>query len=60
MTGDNPPKYEGLVHIPGRSDPLRVGENQTLHGYFVAAVGAHGAILCNNNRILILPVPASQ
>ena len=60
MTGDNPPKYEGLGHIPGRSDPLRVGENQTLQGYFVAAVGAHGAILCNNNRILILPVPSIQ
>ena len=60
MTGDTPPKYEALIAIPGRSDPLRVGENQTLRGYFVAAVGARGAILCSNNKILILPAPVTE
>lgn len=50
-------KYAALIRVPGRMDPQRVVEDQTLEGYLVAAVGAGGAVVCTPDRVLILLVP---
>ncbi len=50
-------KYAALIRVPGHMDPHRVFEDQTLEGYFVAAVAAGGAIVCTPERVLVLVVP---
>jgi hypothetical protein len=50
-------KYAALIRVPGRMDPQRVVEDQTLEGYLVAAVAAGGAVVCTPDRVLILLVP---
>ncbi len=57
LISDNPPKYAALVRAPGQADPLRVTEDQTIQNYFIAAIASGGVILCNYNRILVLPAP---
>src|SRR5580698_8597907 len=41
---DQTKKYAALIRVPGNMDPHRVFEDQTLEGYFVAAVAAGGAV----------------
>ena len=52
-----PLTYVALIRVPGRMDAQRVKENQTLEGYFVAAVAAGGVVVCTPERVLVLPVP---
>ena len=51
-----PLKYAAMIKVSGKSESLRVAENQTLQGFLVCAVAPEGAILCSTERILILPV----
>ncbi len=50
-------KYVCLVRVPSKPEPVRVTEEQTLEGYYIAAIGARGAVLTGGNRVLVLPVP---
>jgi hypothetical protein len=50
-------KFAALIRVPGRMDPQRVVEDQTLDGYLIAAIAAGGAIVCTPDRVLVLPVP---
>ncbi len=54
---DKMKKYAALIRLPGRMDPHRVFEDQTLEGYFVAAVAAGGAIVCTPEHVLVLVPP---
>jgi hypothetical protein len=54
---DQTKKYAALIRVPGNMDPHRVFEDQTLEGYFVAAVAAGGAIVCTPERVLVLIAP---
>src|SRR6266404_2631289 len=54
---DKTKKYAALIRVPGRMDPHRVFEDQTLEGYFVAAVAAGGAIVCTPEHVLVLVGP---
>jgi len=56
LLSDNPPTYAALVRAPGRAEPLRIQENQTVDGVFMAAIAARGAVGCSQERLLILPV----
>lgn len=56
LLSDNPPKYAALIRAPGRADPLRIQEDQTVDGVFIAAIAAHGAVGCTQDRLLVLPV----
>jgi len=51
------PKYTALIRLPGRVEPARVTEDQTIQGFFVAAVAPGGALMTTPNRVLVLPVP---
>jgi hypothetical protein len=55
LINEAPPKYSAVVRVPGQAEPARVIEDQTIQGYFVAAVASGGAIVCTYNRVLILP-----
>jgi hypothetical protein len=57
QVSDTPPKYVALIKLPGRVEPARVEENQTIQGFFVAAVAPGGAIVSTPTRVLVLPVP---
>jgi hypothetical protein len=50
-------KYAALIRVPDHMDPHRVYEDQTLEGYFVAAVAAGGAVVCTPERVLVLVAP---
>ena len=50
-------QYAALIRVPGHMDPHRVFEDQTLEGYFVAAVAAGGAIVCTPERVMVLVAP---
>jgi hypothetical protein len=50
-------KFAALIRVPGRMDPQRVVEDQTLDGYLIAAIAAGGAVVCTSDRVLVLPVP---
>jgi hypothetical protein len=54
---DKTKKFAALIRVPGRMDPHRVFEDQTLEGYFVAAVAAGGAIVCTPEHVLVLVAP---
>jgi hypothetical protein len=54
---DKTQKFAALIRLPGRMDPHRVFEDQTLEGYFVAAVAAGGAIVCTPEHVLVLVAP---
>ena len=54
LISETPPKYAAIVRVPGRAEPARVIEDQTIQGYFVAAVASGGAIVCTYNRTLVL------
>jgi hypothetical protein len=54
---DKTRKFAALIRLPGRMDPHRVFEDQTLEGYFVAAVAAGGAIVCTPEHVLVLVAP---
>ena len=54
---DQTKKYAALIRVPDHMDPHRVFEDQTLEGYFVAAVAAGGAIVCTPERVLVLMTP---
>jgi hypothetical protein len=54
---DSPPKYVALVKLPGRAEPTRIEENQTIQSFFVAAVAPGGAIVSTPSRVLVLPAP---
>jgi hypothetical protein len=54
---DQTKKYAALIRVPDHMDPHRVFEDQTLEGYFVAAVAAGGAVVCTPERVLVLVVP---
>ena len=54
---DKTKEYAALIRVPGHMDPHRVFEDQTLEGYFVAAVAAGGAIVCTPERVLVLLAP---
>jgi hypothetical protein len=53
---DNPDKYVCLIRVPGKTEPVRVSEEQTVEGYYVAAIGSRGAVFCGGNRVIVLPV----
>jgi hypothetical protein len=55
MISAEPPKYAALLKVAGRTDALRVVENQTLQGYFIAAIASRGVIACSVDRVLVLP-----
>lgn len=57
QVSDAPPKYAAVIRIPGRPDPLRVTEDQTIDGYFIASIAPGGAVVCTYNHILVLPAP---
>ena len=54
---DKTRKFAALIRVPGHLDPHRVFEDQTLEGYFVAAVAAGGAIVCTPEHVLVLVAP---
>jgi hypothetical protein len=54
---DKSNKFAALIRVPGRMDPQRVVEDQTLDGYLIAAIAAGGAVVCTSDRVLVLPVP---
>ena len=54
---DHTKKYAALIRVPGRMDPHRVFEDQTLEGYFVAVVAGGGAIVCTPEHVLVLVAP---
>jgi hypothetical protein len=54
---DKTRKFAALIRVPGHMDPHRVFEDQTLEGYFVAAVAAGGAIVCTPEHVLVLVAP---
>jgi hypothetical protein len=54
---DKTKTYAALIRLPGRMDPHRVFEDQTLEGYFVAAVAAGGAVVCTPEHVLVLVAP---
>jgi len=53
----DPEQYVALVRVPGRQEAVRVTEDQTLEGYYMAAIALRGVVLCSNNRILVLLTP---
>lgn len=57
LISDKPKKYAALLLVPGRIDARQVVEDQTLEGYFMAAIAPRGAIACTLDRVLVLPVP---
>jgi len=57
LLSDTPPKYVALVKLPGRAEPARIEENQTIQSFFVAAVAPGGAIVSTPSRVLVLPAP---
>ena len=57
QVSDAPLQYAAVIRIPGRPDPLRVTEDQTIDGYFIAAIAPGGAVVCTYSRILVLPAP---
>ena len=54
---EKPLKYSALIRLSNKTDPARIVENQTIEGYFVAAVAHDGAIVSTPNRIIVLVVP---
>jgi hypothetical protein len=54
VISETPPKYAAVIRVPGQSEATRVTEDQTIEGYFVAAVATGGAIVCTYNRVLVL------
>ena len=57
LATEGPHRYVGLLRVTNRTDPVRIQENQTLEGYIVAIIGARGAIVCTDKRVLVLTVP---
>lgn len=54
--GENPDQYAVRLQTHPRKNPELIKEGQTIEGYYVAVVAARGAILCSNDRVLVLPV----
>ena len=57
LINETPPKYAAVIRVSGQAEPARVTEDQTVEGYFVAAVATGGAIVCTSSRVLVLPTP---
>jgi|ERR1043166_4367530 hypothetical protein len=57
LVSETPPKYSAIVRVPGQAEPARIIEDQTIQGYFVAAVASGGAVVCTYNRVLVLTPP---
>jgi hypothetical protein len=53
---DDPEQYVCLIRVPGKAEPVRISEEQTIEGYYVAAIAPNGAIFVGGNRILVIPV----
>ena len=53
---DQPRKFTALIKVPSGGDARRAVENQTLEGFFIAAIAEKGAIVCTHDRVLVLPV----
>jgi len=54
---EKPLQYTALIRITNKGDPARIVENQTIEGYFVAAIAHDGVILSTPNRVIVLVVP---
>ncbi|MEI6084396.1 MAG: hypothetical protein WCS70_08860 [Verrucomicrobiota bacterium] len=54
---EKPLKYTALIRVSKNTDPARIVENQTIEGYFVAAIAHDGVIVSTPNKIMILVVP---
>lgn len=54
---DEPLKYAAIMRLPGGREPVRIVEDQNVQGLVVMAVAPMGAILCNDQRILVLLLP---
>jgi hypothetical protein len=57
QVSETPLKYSALIRISNKGDPARIVENQTIQGYFVAAITHDGVIVTTPNHIIILVVP---
>ena len=57
QVSEKPLKYAALIRLDPKKDPVRVNENQTIQGFFIAAVTHDGAIVTTPNRVLVLVVP---
>ncbi len=51
---DEPLKYAGLMRLPRQRESVRIVEDQNVSGFVVLTVVPNGAILCNDQRILVL------
>lgn len=54
---EKPKKFAALIRVPGRTDAMRVVEDQNLEGYLIGAIAEQGVIACTPDRVLVLPVP---
>lgn len=58
QVSEKPLKYAALIRVSSKEDPLRIVENQTINGYFVAAIVHDGVILSTPTRVVVLtPTP---
>ena len=54
---EQPPRFSALVRFPGRAEPTRLETDQTVQGFYVAAVAPGGAVLASTTRLLVLLTP---
>ena len=53
---EDPEQYVCLIRVPGKGEPVRISEEQTIEGYYVAVIASRGAVLVGGNRVIVLPV----
>jgi flagella basal body P-ring formation protein FlgA len=54
---EKPLRYSAVIRVSAKGDQVRIVENQTIDGYFVAAVAHDGVLLATPNRVIVLVVP---
>ncbi|MCG3149545.1 MAG: hypothetical protein PCFJNLEI_03009 [Verrucomicrobiae bacterium] len=54
---EKPLKYAAVIRTSNKGDSVRIVEDQTIDGYFVAAIAHDGVILSTPTRIIVLATP---
>lgn len=54
---DEPLRHAALIRVPGRAEPVRITEEQTIAGFYAAAITARGAVFVGGGRVISLPAP---
>lgn len=57
QVSEKPLKYIAFMRIGNRREPERIVEDQTVQGFFVAAIAHDGAVVSTPTRVLVLLAP---